>query len=107
MIWYSYLFKNLLQFVVTQRVKGFNVVDKTEVDVFLGFPCFLSDPTNVDNLISASSAFSQHCLYICKFSIHVLLKPSLKDFEHKLMSMQNECNFMVAEHSLVLPFFGI
>ena len=68
-------------------VKGFSVVNEAEVDVFLEFPCFLNDPMNVGNLISGSSAFSKSSLYIWKFSVHVMLKPSLKDFEHKLAGM--------------------
>ena len=63
-------------------VKGFSVVNEAVVDVFLEFPCFFYDPTNDGNLISGSSAFSKSSLYIWKFSVHVLLKPSLKDFEH-------------------------
>ena len=63
-------------------VKGFSVVDEAEVDVFLKLPCFLHDPTNVDNLISGSSAISKPSLYIWKFSVHIVLKPSLKDFSH-------------------------
>ena len=82
--------KNFPQFVVIHTVKGFHIVNKTEVDVFLEFPCFLYDPTNVGNLISGSCAFSKPSLYIWNFSVHVLLKPSLKDFEHHLPSMQNE-----------------
>ena len=69
------------------RVKGFSVVNEAEVDVFLELPCFLYDPTNAGNLISGSSAFTKSSLYIWKFSIHVLLKPSLKDFESNLASM--------------------
>ena len=68
-------------------VKGFRAVNETEVDVFLEFPWFLYDPTNVGNLISGSCAFSKPSLYIWKFSVHVLLKPSLKDFEHYLANM--------------------
>ena len=68
-------------------VKGFGIINKTEVDVFLEFPCFLHDPMNVGNLISGSSAFSKPNLYIWKFLVHVPLKPSLKDFEYKLASM--------------------
>jgi len=66
------------------------VVSEAEVDVFLEFPCFLYDPVNVSNLISGSSAFSKPSLYIRKFSVHILLKPSLKDCERTLISMQNE-----------------
>ena len=89
MVWYSYLFKNFPQFVVIHTVKGSSIVSKAEIDVFLEFLCFFYDPMNVGNLISGSSAFSKSSLYIWKFSVHVLLKPSLKDFEHCLTSMQN------------------
>ena len=88
-IWYSYLCKNFSQFVVIYTVKCFCVVNEAKVDSFLEFPCFLFDPKNVGNLFSGSSAFSKSSLYIWKFSVHILLKPSLKDFEHKLTSMQN------------------
>ena len=83
MIWYSHLFQNFPQFVVIHTVKGFREVNE-EVDVFLEFLCFLYDSTNDGNLISGSSASSKPSLYIQKFSVHVLLKPSLKDFEHNL-----------------------
>ena len=69
------------------RVKGLSIVSEAEVDVFLEFSCFLYDPTDVDNLISGSSAFSKSSLNIWKFSVHVLLKPDLKDFEHYFASM--------------------
>ena len=82
MVWYSYLFKSFLQFVVIHTVKGFHVVNEAEVDVFLEFPCFYYDPMNVGNLISGSSAFSKPSLYVWKFLAHMLLKPSLKDFEY-------------------------
>ena len=68
-------------------VKGFNMVNEAEVGVFLEFSCLFFDPMDVDNLITDSSAFSKSCLYIWKFSVHVLLQPSLKDFEHDLASM--------------------
>ena len=90
-VWYSHLFKNCPQFVVIHTVKGFSVVNEVEVDVFLEFPCFPCDQTNVGNLIS-SSAFSKPSLYIWKFSVHILLKPSLKNFEHNLASIQDEHN---------------
>ena len=89
-VWYSYLFKNFPfiekkknfpQFVVLHTVKGFSVVNETEVDVFLEFPCFFYDPTDVGNLISGPSAFSKLSLYVWEFLVHVLLKPNLKDFE--------------------------
>ena len=77
----------IFQFVVIRTVKGFTVVNEEEVDIFLEFPCFLYDPVNVGNLISGSSAFSKPSLYIWKFLVHILLKPSLKDFEHNLASV--------------------
>ena len=77
----------IFQFVVFHTVKGFSIVNEAEVNVFLEFPAFLYDPSDVVNLISDSSAFSKSCLYIWKFSVHVLLKPSLEDFEHYLASM--------------------
>ena len=86
-VWYSYLFKKFPQFVVIHTVKGFSVVSEAELDVFLEFSCFFYDPMDVGNLISGSSAFSKSSLYIWKFSVHVLLKPSSKDFEHDLASM--------------------
>ena len=76
-VWYSHLFKNFPQFVVIHTVKGFSIVNEAEVDVFLEFPCFLYDPTDVGSLISDSPAFSKPSLYIWKFLVHVLLKPSL------------------------------
>ena len=79
MVWYSNLSKNFSQFVAFHTVKGFTLVNKAEVDVFLEFSCFFYYPTNVGNLISGSSAFSKSILYIWKFSVHVLLKPNLKD----------------------------
>ena len=90
-VWYSRIFKNFPQCVVIHMVKSFNVVNEAEVDVFLAFPCFLYDPTNVGNLIFGSSAFSKPRLYICKFSVHIQLKSSLKDFEHYFASLWNEC----------------
>ena len=82
MVWYSHLFKNFPQFVVLHTVKGFTVVNETELDVFLEFSCFFFDPTDVGNLISGSSAFSKYSLNIWKFSVHVLLKRNLGNFEH-------------------------
>ena len=81
MAWYAHLFKNLPQFVVIHTVKGFSIVNEAEVDVFLESTCFFYDLTDVGNLISGFSAFSKSSLYSGKFSIHRLLKPSLKDFE--------------------------
>ena len=90
--------------VVWYPVKGFSVVSKAEVDVFLEFPCFFDDPTDVDNLISVSSAFSKSSLNIWKFLVHILLKPGLEDFEHNLTSMWNKCNYAVVWTSLALSF---
>ena len=86
-VWYSHVFKNLPQFVVIHTVEGFRIVNEAEVDVFLESPCILHDPVNVGNLISGSSVFSKLSLYIWMFSVHILLKPSLKDFEHNLASI--------------------
>ena len=80
MIWYSHLFKNFPWFVVIHTIKGFNIESEAEVDVFLEFASFSYDPTDVGNLISGSSAFSKSSLSIWKFLVHILLKPSLKDF---------------------------
>ena len=85
-VWYSYLFKNFPEFVVIYTVKGFGVVNKAKVDVFLEFSCFFDDPTDVGNLISGSSAFSKSRLNIWKFTVHVLLKPGLENFEHYFAS---------------------
>ena len=87
MAWYSHLFPNFPQFVVIHTVKGFSIVNEAEVDVFLEFPCFFYDLMDVGNLISGSSAFFEPSLYIWKFSVHVLLKPNLNDFELYLVSM--------------------
>ena len=77
-------------------VKGFSVVNETEIDVFLEFPCFLYDPANARNLIFGSPAFSKPRLTIRKFSVHILLKTHLKDFEYNLISMGDEYNCPVA-----------
>ena len=100
--WYSHLLKNFPQFVVIHLVKGFGIVNKAEIDVFLKFFCFLYDPTDVGNLISGSSAFSKYSLNIWKFSIHILLEPCLENFKHYFASMWNECSCAV-----VWTFLGI
>ena len=87
MVWYSHLLKNFAQFAVIHTVKGFNIVNEAEVDAFLEFSCFFYDPVDVGNLISGSSAFSKSSLYIWKFTVHILLKPSLEDFEHDLANI--------------------
>ena len=86
-VWYSHLFKNFPQFIVFHTVKGFGTVNKAEVDVFLELSCFFDDARDVGNLISASSAFSKFSLKIWKFTVHVLLKPGLENFEHYFASM--------------------
>ena len=96
MVWYSHPFKNFPQFVVIYTVKGFGVVNKAEVDVFLELFCFLNDPTDVGNLISGSSAFSKTSLNIWKFTVHILLKPGLEDFEHYFAGVRDEGNCVVA-----------
>ena len=87
MVWYSHLFKNFPQFILIHTVKGFSVVNEAEVDVFLEFSCFFYDLADVDNLISGSSAFSKSSLNIWKFSVLILLKPGLENFEHYFASM--------------------
>ena len=87
MVWYSHLIQNILQFIVIHTVKGFGIVNKAEIDVFLELSCFFHDPADVGNLISGSSAFSKSSLYIGKFLVHVLLKHSFKDFEYYFVSM--------------------
>ena len=87
MVWYSHLFQNFPQFIVTHTVKGFGVVNKAEVGIFLEFSCFFDDPADVGNLISGSSAFSKISLNIWKFMVRVLLKPGLENFEHHFASV--------------------
>ena len=87
MVWYSHLFQNFPQFTVIHTVKGFGVVNNTELDVFLELSCFFDDPADVGNLISGSSAFSKTSLNIRKLMGHVLLKPGLENFEHYFTSM--------------------
>ena len=87
MVWYTHLFQNFPQFVVIHRVKDFGIVNKAEVDVFLELSCFFYDPTDVGTLISGSSAFSKSSLNIWKFTVYILLKPGLENFEHYFASM--------------------
>ena len=101
-VWFSHLLKNFPQFVVIHTVKGFSIVNEAEADVFLEFSCFVYDSMDVGNLISDSSAFSKHSLNIWKFSVHILLKPGLENFEHYFASMWDECNCVV-----VWTLFGI
>ena len=86
-VWYSHLFKNFPQFVMIHIVKGFSVVNEAEVDVFLELSCFYYDPKDVGNLIFGSSAFSKSSLNIWKFLVHILLKPSLGNFEYYFASV--------------------
>ena len=87
MVWYSHLFQNFPQFIVVYTVKGFSIVNKAEIDVFLELSCFFHDPEDVGNLISGSSAFSKTSLNIWKFIVHVLLRPGLENFKHYFTSM--------------------
>ena len=96
-VWYSHLFKNFPEFVVVHTIKGFGIVNKAEVDIFLELSRFFDDPTDVDNLISGSSAFSKSSLNIWKFTVYVLLKPGLENFEHYFTSMWDECNWAVVQ----------
>ena len=86
-VWYSHLLKNFPQFVVIYTVKGFGIVNKAEVDVFLELSCFFCDPADVGNLISGSSAFSKSSLNIWKFLVHILLKLHLENLEHYFASV--------------------
>ena len=95
MVWSAYLFQNFPQFVVIHAIKGFGIVNKAEIDVFLELSCFFNDPMYVDNLISGSSAFSKSSLKVWKFTIHVVLKLGLENFEHYFASVKDECNCAV------------
>ena len=88
MVWYSHLFQNFPQFIVIHTVKGFGIVNKAEIDVFLELSCFLHDPVDVGNLISGSCAFSKTSLNIRKLMVYVLLKPSLENFEHYFIACE-------------------
>ena len=101
-VWYPHLLKNFPHYVVIHTVKGFGIVKKAEVVVFLELSCFFDDSANIDNLILGSSASSKSSLNIWKFMVHILLKPGVENFEHYFASMWNECNCAV-----VWIFFGI
>ena len=103
-VWYSHLFKNFPQFVVIHTVKGFGIVNKAEIDVFLELSCFFNDPVDVSNLISCFSAFSKSSLNIWNFTFQVLLKSALENFEHYLASMWDECYNMVVWTFFVIVF---
>ena len=87
MVWYSHLLKNVPQFIVIHTVKGFGVVNKADVDVFLKLSCFFDDPMDVGNLFYGSSAFSKSSLNIWKFMVHILLKPGLENFKYYFTSV--------------------
>ena len=87
MVWYSHLLKNFPQFVVIHTVKGFGIINKAEVDVFLELSCLFDDPADVGNLISGSAAVAKSRLNIWKLTVHVLLKPGLENFEHYFASV--------------------
>ena len=101
-VWYTHLFQNFPQFIVIHTVKGFGIVNKAEITVFLELSSFFDDPADVGNLMSGSSDFSKSSLNIWKFTVHVLLKPGLENFEHYFTSVWDECNCVV-----VWAFFGI
>ena len=107
MVWYPLLFENFPEFVVIHTVKGFIIVNEAEADIFLEFPCFSYDPVDVGNLVFGSSAFSKSSLYIWKFSVPILLKPSLNDLRIILLAGKMNAIVQSFEHSLALPFFGI
>ena len=108
-VWYSHLFQNFPQLIVIHTVKGFGIkgfaLAKAEVEAFLELSCFFNDLTDVGNLISGSSTFSKTSLNIWKFSVHVLLKPSLENFEHYFASIWDECNCAVVWKTLDHLYF--
>ena len=87
MVWYAHLLQNFPQFIVIHTVKGFGIVNKAEIDVFLELSCFFDEPMDAGNLTSGSSAFSKSSLNIWKFTVHVLLKSGLETFEHYFTSV--------------------
>ena len=100
-VWYSHLFQNFPQFLVMHTIKGFSIVNEAEVNVFLELSHFFDVPVDAGNLISGSSAFSKSSLSIWKFTVHILLKPDLENFEHYFTSVWDECNC-----SVVWTLFG-
>ena len=103
-VWYSRLFQNFPQFVVIHIVKDFDIVSKAEIDVFLELSCFFHDPAAVGNLTSGSSAFPKTSLNIWKFTVHVLLKPGLENFEHYFTSLWDECSCVVVWSMLTIKY---
>ena len=82
MVWFSHLFQNFPQFIVIHTIKGFGIVNEAEIDVLMELSCFFNDQAGVGNLIYGSSAFSKSSLNIWNFTVHILLKPGLENFEH-------------------------
>ena len=106
-VWYSHLFQNFPQFVVIYTVKGFGLVNKAKVDVFLELSCFFEDPEDVGNLISCSSSFSKSSFNTWKFMVHVLLKLGMENLSITWLACEMSANVWSFEHSLALPFFEI
>ena len=106
-VWYSHLFQNFPQFIVTHTVKGFGIVNKAKIDVFLELSCFFDDPADLGNLISGSSAFFKTNLNIWRFTVHILLKSDLENLEHYFASVWDEWNCMVVGAFFAFPFLGI
>ena len=106
-VWYSHLLQSFPQFVAIHTVKGFGIINKAEVDTFLELSCFFDDPTDVDNLISGSSAFSKSSLNIWKLTVHILLRPGLENLSITLLACEVSAIVQQFEHSLALPFFEI
>ena len=107
MVWYSHLFENFPQFIVIHTVKGFGIVNKAEIDVFLELSCFFHDLADVGNLISGSSAFAKTSLNIWKFPVHILLKPGWRMLSITSLAFEMSTIVHWFEDSLVLPFLGI
>ena len=107
MVWYSHLFQNFPQCIVIHTVKGFGIVSKAKIDVFLELSCFFNDPTDVGNLVSGSSAFSKTSLNIWNFIVHVLLKLAWRILSITLLACEMSAIVWSFEHSLALPFFRV
>ena len=107
MVWYSRLFQNFPQFIVIHTVKGFGIVNKAEIDVFLELSCFFHDPVDVGNFISGSSVLSKTSLNIRKFTVHVLLKPGLENVEYYFTSVCDECNCVCGSLSILWHYLSL
>ena len=105
-VWYSHLFQNFPQFIVIHTIKGFGIVNKAEIDVFLELSFFFDVSADVGDLISGLSAFSKSSLNIWKFTFHVLLKPSLENVKHYFASVWDEHNYAVVWAFFGIAFFG-